>query len=253
MLELSQSGDIATLRIHRPERRNAFTTAMWQALLLHCQALQQRPPRVLLLQGEPGAFCAGADIEETARLVADPAQLAHNNSVVSAAQRALAALPLATLAVIDGPCFGGGFGLAASCDFRIGSPRAQFAVTPARLGLLYSLEDTAAVLRLVGDARTRRLLLRGERLDATTALQWGVLDELAEPDALAARCAARVQELAAQSRTAVAGIKATLTALHSGDAVQQAQVRQVYDRAFAGADFAEGAAAFLAKRPPRFL
>ncbi len=265
MIDYQQNGAIARLTVNRADKKNAFTAAMWRELLGHCQAVQAAlargtadAPRVLLLQGQPGVFCAGADLQEMTLLVQDPEALAANNAVVTQAQLALENLPLPTLAVVDGPCFGGGFGLAAACDFRIGSTRSRYAITPARLGLVYSLEDTRRVLRLLGDARTRLMLLRSLQLDAATALQWGVLDAVFEPAELAAAATARAHELALQSPTSMAGIKATLACLAhpctpAVDAARaQAIARAACDAAFTGPDFAEGAAAFLARRPPNF-
>lgn len=258
MIDLKFDGLLATLHIRRAAKMNALDSAMWQQLLGHCQTLARRlvaaadAPRVLLLRGEPGAFCAGADIGEMSVLVQDAAALAASNRIVAQAQQALEQLPLPTVAVIDGPCFGGGFGLAAACDFRIGSSRSRFAITPARLGLLYSIEDTRRVVALVGDTRARRLLMRSERLDATQALAWGVLDALVEPELLDTTAQAWAEGLAAQSPTSMAGIKATLGWLSGRGAASQAQVRESFDAAFTGADFAEGAQAFLGRREPRF-
>jgi len=125
-------------------------------------------------------------------------------------------------------------------------------VTPATLGLLYSIEDTRRLVRLVGDARARRLLLRGERLDAATALAWGAVDAVVEPEALPALAEAWSDALAAGSRTSMAGIKATLALLAGHGTLTEGEVRAAFDAAFEGADFAEGSAAFLARRPPRF-
>ena len=259
MIEYSQEGACGRLTITRPEKKNAFTTAMWTELLRLCNGLCAQiesraaaAPRVLLLQGQPGIFCAGADIAEMNELVLDAAALAANNVVVSAAQMALQCLPLPTIAVIDGPCFGGGFGLAAACDFRLGSTRSSFAITPARLGLLYSLEDTRRVLALVGAARARRLLLRSERLDAEQALDWGVLDALLEPGLLMQTAQGWADGLAAQSATSMAGIKASIGHLLNDGTRSEALVRSAFDAAFVGVDFKEGAAAFLAGRAPRF-
>ena len=260
MIHLLLEPPIATLAIRRPEKKNAFTTAMWAALAEHVAALSAaasapgngQGARALQLIGSDGIFCAGADIAETQARVADPAALAANNRIVSAAQLALERLPLPTVAVIDGPCFGGGTGLAAACDFRLASTRASFAVTPAVLGLLYSIEDTRRLVRLVGDARARRLLLRGERLDAATALAWGLVDAVVEPADLPALADRWLQPLAAASRTAIAGLKATLGFVNGSGAFEEADIRERYDAAFEGADFAEGAAAFLQRRAPRF-
>jgi len=254
MIELHRDGNTATLRIQRADKMNAITTAMWRALHEACNALvaPAETARVLRVEGQPGAFCAGADIAEMSALLADAAALADNNAVVAAAQMALERLPLPTLAVIDGPCFGGGFGIAAACDFRLASTRSSFAVTPSTLGLLYSVEDTRRLVRLVGDARARRLLLRGERLDAATALAWGAVDAVVEPHALPALAQSWCDALAAQSRTSMAGIKATLALLAGDAATREADVRAAFTAAFSGPDFAEGAAAFGARRPARF-
>ena len=254
MIELHRSGKTATLRIQRAEKKNAFTTAMWRALHEACMALNAptESARVLRIEGQPGTFCAGADIAEMTTLLADAAALAENNAVVAAAQMSLERLPLPTIAVIDGPCFGGGFGIAAACDFRLASTRSSFAVTPSTLGLLYSIEDTRRLVRLVGDAHARRLLLRGERLDAATALAWGAVDAVVAPDALAALATSWSDALAAQSRTSMAGIKATLALIAGDPAARETEVRAAFTAAFTGADFAEGAAAFVARRAPRF-
>ena len=259
MIELTRQGATAVLTVRRAEKKNAFTEAMWRGLLMHCQQLaaelqnaSSQAPRVLLLQGQPGVFCAGADIEEMQSLVNDAQKLAVNNAVVKQAQLALENLPLPTVAVIDGPCFGGGFGIAAACDFRIGSTRCLFAITPARLGLLYSLEDTRRVVALVGVPRAKRLLMRAERLDARTALAWGVLDELVAPEMLAATAQRWAEELAAQSATSQAGIKATIGLITGNGHLDEPQVRAAFDAAFKGRDFAEGTAAFLQRRAPKF-
>ncbi len=257
MLELHSDGLLARLTIRRPEKKNAMSEAMWRALGEHCAAIGERiaqggGPRVLLVQGDGGAFCAGADIDEMTELVRDAACMAANNHTVAQAQLALERLPLPTIALIDGACFGGGFGIAAACDFRIGTPRSLFAITPARLGLLYSVEDTRRVVALVGAARAKRLLMRSERLDADTALRWGVLDALVESAELGATAQRWADELTAQSATSLAGIKATIGLITGNGALAEAQVREAFDAAFKGADFAEGAAAFVAKRAPRF-
>jgi enoyl-CoA hydratase len=255
MLHLQSDGVTARLSIRRPEKKNAFTTAMWRSLHEHCAALaanSESAPRVLLVQGEPNAFCAGADIAEMTELVRDPAAMARNNATVAAAQLALEHLPLPTIAVIDGPCFGGGLGIAAACDFRIASTRASFAVTPARLGLLYSIEDTRRLVRVLGDHHARRLLMRGDTLDAATAQEWGLLDALVEPAQLEATAQVWAEGFATRSRTSMAGLKATLAFVGGSGAHAEGQVRAAFDAAFRGPDFAEGAAAFLARREPQF-
>jgi enoyl-CoA hydratase len=259
MLEFTEdaASRIARLSICRAEKKNAMSEAMWRTLLQHCEALSARAregqaPRVLLLQGHPGVFCAGADIEEMQGLARNPPLMAANNQLVTLAQQALHHLPLATVAVIDGPCFGGGFGLASACDFRLGSTRARLAIPPARLGLVYCIEDTRRVVALVGAARARRLLMRAEQLDASTALAWGALDVVVAPEELPALAQTWASELAALSPTALAGAKQTLQFITGEGRLSEDEVRLRYDAAFGGPDFAEGMAAFLAKRLPQF-
>lgn len=264
MIELQTNGPVARLTLARPERRNAMNRRMWQDLLDHCRALHSQATnpgavRVVVLAGAPGLFCAGADIEEMAALLgggagqgARAADLPALHALINDAQLALERLPLPTVALVDGACIGGGFGLAAACDLRLGTARAQFAITPARLGLVYSLEDTRRVVALVGAARARRLLLTSERLDAATALDWGVLDALVPADELEATAQRWIDGLAAQSPNALAGIKATVAHLTGHPDVGEAQVRALYEAAIRGQDLAEGTAAFLARRAPRF-
>ena len=253
MITLDLEGSVARLTIRRPHKRNAMTLAMWQQLLQHSQTLAATPQvRVAIIRGEGGAFCAGADIEEMAQIAQDPAALRAQHALICQAQLALERLPQATIAAVDGPCFGGGFGIAAACDFRMATPHSEFAITPARLGIVYSVEDTRRVVALVGIARARRLLLRSERLVAQAALGWGVVDRVVEPEAMDAELMAWGTQLARQSPTSVAGMKATLGWLSGNGAHDEAQVRALADAAFDSADFAEGTRAFLEGRAPRF-
>jgi enoyl-CoA hydratase/carnithine racemase len=259
MIEFELNDGIARITIDRAEKKNAFTQQMWRTLAQHCENFQaawlakaDHAPRAVILQGVPGAFCAGADIQELHAALQDPLAMASNHAAVLSAGLALTNLPMPTMAVIDGPCFGGGFALAAACDFRIGSTRCSFAITPARLGLLYGLEDTRLVVRLIGDAKARRMLMRSERIGAAKAFDWGILDTLVEPGALADLSAQRAQEMARSSRTSMAGIKATLGLLSNLSPTTAAQLHADFESAFRGPDFAEGAKAFLERREPQF-
>lgn len=253
MITLDLEGPLARLTIRRPHKRNAMTLAMWEQLLAHCATLAASDSaRVVVVRGEGGAFCAGADIEEMAQIAQDPAALRAQHALICRAQLALERLPMATLAAVDGPCFGGGFGIAAACDFRLATPHSEFAITPARLGIVYSVEDTRRVIALVGVARARRLLLRSERLVAQAAHDWGVVDRVVDPEALDTEVQAWATQLARQSPTSVAGMKATLGWLAGDDAHDEAQVRALADAAFDSRDFNEGTRAFLEGRAPRF-
>jgi enoyl-CoA hydratase/carnithine racemase len=247
---VERRGRVLHLRIQRPQQRNALATADWAALA--AAIADPGDARVLVLCGVPGAFCAGADIGELGELLREPSRFAASNAVVQDAQRALAALPLATIAAIDGACVGGGLGLAVACDFRLATARSRFAITPAKLGLVYSPDDTRRLAAVVGPARARELLLTGRTLDAVAAEAVGLLTRRIDDDGLEAAVDALVEALLALSPTAIAGIKQVLAHVSGDPAVDAAAARRAFEASFHSADFAEGARAFLERRPPKF-
>lgn len=243
---------VARLRINRPDKRNALATRHWAVLESCLREIHASTAKLLLLEGIPGAFSAGADIEELGELLMEPHAFAASNAQVQRTQLALQRSPLTTIAVIDGACVGGGLGLALACDFRIGTARSRFALSPAKLGLVYSPEDSRRLVNTVGLARAREMLLTGRPLDAPAALQWGLLNWLVVDGGLDDLVVTLVAELQQTSAGARAGIKQVLAYLGGDDRTDHAAATAAFNDAFSSADFAEGARAFLAKRPPRF-
>lgn len=243
---------VAHIVIARPEKRNALATRHWAALEAALETVQASAAHVLVLSGSPGAFSAGADIDELGEMLAEPARFVASNAVVQRTQLTLQRLPQTTLAVIDGACVGGGLGLALACDLRLASARSKFAITPAKLGLVYSADDSRRLVHAVGMARARELLLTGRLLDAATAAVWGLVHQVAEVDALADAEAAWVDGLRATSGQARRAIKTVLAHLGGDAGVDATQADAAFHEAFHSSDFAEGAAAFLGKRPPQF-
>ncbi|WP_416908814.1 MAG: enoyl-CoA hydratase-related protein [Polymorphobacter sp.] len=251
-LRLEQDGAVARLLIDRPARRGAMDQSMWKALpALVSAAMDDPATRLLILSGAaPGQFCAGADIAEFARASAEPAWRARNSAAIRATQLALARAPKPTLALVDGDAIGGGCGLAMACDLRIASPRARFGITPAKLGLVYPLHDTRLLVELVGPAQARRLLYSGRIIGAEEALRIGLVQIVAE-DAAAEAAAFAVDVInasPASQRASKAIIQRIIEGAHDDDEGSMGD----FDAAFTGADFTEGVAAFLAKRPPKF-
>lgn len=245
-------GRVARLRINRPAKRNALASVHWAAIERCLGEIHASDAQILVLEGVPGAFSAGADIVELAELLADPSGFVTSNAQVQRTQLALQRSPLTTIAVIDGVCVGGGLGLALACDFRLGSTRSRFGLSPTKLGLVYSPEDSRRLANTVGLARSREMLLTGRLLYAATALEWGLLNRIAGDDGVDAALTTLLTELEAGSASARAGIKQVLAYLGGDDQADHAEATAAFNDAFASEDFAEGAAAFLAKRKPDF-
>jgi enoyl-CoA hydratase/carnithine racemase len=247
-LRLTTSGAIATLLIDRPDKRNAFNQAMWQALPdLLAQAMADPAVRVLILaSAADGIFCAGADIGELLANKDDAGWRAANQAAINRAQYELARAPKPTIAFIDGDCVGGGCGLALACDIRVATPRARIGITPAKLGLVYPLHDTKLLVDLVGPGQAKRMLFTGALLDAEEALRIGLVDVIADgPNDLAAT-------IAAASPYSCREIKGFVSRILDGQADDDAATLAVFADAFTGPDFLEGTTAFVEKRTPEF-
>lgn len=234
------SDGIATVVIDHPAKRNAMTDPMWAALPPLLTALAADPAvRVLVLTGAGDTFCAGADISTLASGAGAAQHLA------GAAEEALAAFPKPTLAVIRGFCVGGGCQLAAACDLRFAAEDARFGVTPAKLGIVYPASSTRRLAALVGPATAKYLLFSGELIGTERALRTGLLDEVLPAAGLDARVAEFTQVLAGRSQLTQAAAKEFAAGRTDRDAYWAGQAR-------GSGDTAEGVAAFLERRAPRF-
>ena len=247
-LRLETEGTIARLLIDRPKKRNAFNQAMWRELPgLLTRADADPAVRVIVVEAAGGGvFCAGADIGELMANRENEAWLAANQAAINTAQWELARSPKPTIAMIDGDCVGGGCGLALACDIRLATPRARLGITPAKLGLVYPLHDTKLLIDAVGASQARRIMFTGALLGADEALRIGLIDDLAESaEALAGT-------IAANSLDSTRAIKRFVRRILDGQTEDDADTLRIFADAFAGADFREGADAFLAKRKPAF-
>ena len=247
-LRLTTDGPQATLWIDRAEKRNCFNLAMWQALPnLLAQAAAMPGLRLLVLRSaQGGAFCAGADIAELLANKDDPSFRAANQQAINRAQFELARFVMPTLAFVEGDCIGGGCGLAMACDLRVATPKARFAITPAKLGLVYPLHDINLLVELVGVGQAKRLLFTGGLIDAAEALRIGLVEMIADD----------IGELAAPilaaSPYSTAAIKGLVRRVSDGQSEDDAATLAIFAEAMVSADFAEGASAFVAKRRPNF-
>ncbi|MEV5678129.1 enoyl-CoA hydratase/isomerase family protein [Streptomyces sp. NPDC052164] len=239
-LEHGVADGVATVVISNPAKRNAMTAAMWRALPDLLERLAADPAvRVLVLTGAGDTFCAGADISSLRDSSGDPQMLA------VAAEEALAAFPLPTLAAVRGFCVGGGSQLAAACDLRFAEEGASFGVTPAKLGIVYPSSSTRRLVSLIGPAATKHLLFSGELIDTRRALRSGLVDEVLPPGGLDRRVEAYAGILTSRSRLTQAAAKEFAAGRQDRDGYWAEQAR-------GSGDTAEGVAAFLERRTPRF-
>ncbi|WTB87513.1 enoyl-CoA hydratase/isomerase family protein [Streptomyces cellulosae] len=236
----SVNDSVATVVIRHPAKRNAMTAAMWAALPPLLGALADDPAvRALVLTGDGGTFCAGADISTLQGSPLEAQRLA------VAAEEALAAFPKPTLAAVRGHCVGGGAQLAAACDLRFAEEGARFGVTPAKLGIVYPSSATRRLVSLVGPATAKYLLFSGELIGTERALRTGLVDEVLPEGALDERVAEFTRVLASRSLLTQAAAKEFADGRTDRD-------DHWHMTAAASDDTEEGVTAFLERRAPRF-
>jgi enoyl-CoA hydratase/carnithine racemase len=182
----AKASPLAFLTLNRPEMRNAFTIPMIEGLLLGLEEAKKDPEvRVLIIQGEGGAFSAGGNIKE----MAEGKLVSWNMKKylwehVQRVPLALEDFEKPVIASIDGPAFGGGFGLALACDLRVCSHRATFCSTFARIGLAPGDGEGYFLPRLVGLGKALDILLTGRVIYSEEALRIGIVDRVVPSETL---------------------------------------------------------------------
>ncbi len=249
---------VVRLTISNPAKRNALDHPILDAIseTLAELAAPEAAARCVVITGAHGMFSAGYDIgeipddefeERAERLVAHP---------FTQAIDALEAFPLPTLAVLPGHTIGGGLELALSCDLRVAQEDIKLGMPPAKLGLVYSHTGLRRFIDAIGAARTRELFLLGSYIDAPTALAWGLVNRLAEPEQLEAHALAVATELAGNAPLSQAGNKRVIAALLHAEAELPADVEaeliELRRASFASEDMREGMRAFAERRAPRW-
>ena len=247
-------GRIARLTLQNPQALNAMSHGMWLGFKEAIEYVSlEKEVRVLILTGEGDrAFSAGADITEFPITYESEITTSTYNNAVRNAQASLAELSIPTIAEIRGICFGGGCGLALHCDLRFVSTSSRFAITPARLGLAYSFQDTARLVSLVGPACAKDILMSGRVIEAQEALNIGLVNRVVEKDKLNSVVSKYAVDLGAMSKTSISIAKETIESILRGDISASPELKSAFDATFSGSDFSEGYAAFLEKRSPKF-
>ena len=253
-LSLKAADGVAIITIDRPEKRNAMSLEMWQAMSdLVTTAANNRAVLTIVLRGvDQTAFAAGADIEEMLQITGSEDKTWRLMDAVRNAEQALADCPKPTIAMISGICIGGGVELALGCDLRFASENARFAIPPAKLGLVYSLASTHRLIRLVGLGRARDLLYSARSFDAQEALRVGFVERVFAQDELEGNTMEYVRTLSQRSQYSIRAAKAVSTAAIEGGTDEDNAIRMIRGGAFSNEDLKEGLDAFVNKRQPRF-
>ena len=203
-LTITREGGLAVVALGRPDARNALNVELISELGRAALELRdERDISAVILTGDDRSFSAGADRKD-ARIFAptDRTILDHwkDTEAGSQAARAWESLPGITIAAIEGFAIGGGFTLAMACDFRVMSEAAFIQIPEVPLGFNYGWNSIPRMVNLIGPARTKRVVVLGEKVEAAAALDWGLVDylapegqALARARALAARCMALPQ------------------------------------------------------------
>jgi len=250
-VELSRIGDIALIKLNRPEALNALSFSILEEIGNVIDEVSSSDARAVLVTGEgEKAFCAGADIKELRnRSLMDQKRGAELGQGVF---QKLSALSMPSIALINGYAFGGGLELALACDFRLAAPTAKMGLPEIKLGLIPGYGGTQRLPRLIGESRALEMILTAETVDATEAERIGLVNRIVDGDLLEAG-----RELAGRmtcfsmpalgfARDAVR--RAAETSLPEGLKCEA----ELSALAYQTEDAEEGMAAFEEKRKPEF-
>ena len=245
---------VATLRLRNPARRNAISTAMWDQLGAFAARVGARQDiRLVVIRGDGDkAFSAGADVTGFATARSGTENARAYDDLVEETCRLIEAIAQPTLAVIIGACMGAGASLAASCDLRLATGDAFFAVPAAQLGLGYDPRGIKRCLRVFGPEATREMIFTAERLPAGRAGELGVVSAVVAAKDIDRVAAEWITRIVANAPLTIKAAKVAIRAHLADDAKILAEAERLYAAADASADYAEGRLAFAEKRPPRF-
>ncbi len=243
---------ILTLTLNRPDKLNALSGEALSHLAEIFSAAKNNPQvKALLLTGSGKAFCAGADISRLAECNAQSGyQFACQGQEVF---RQLETLGKPSLAAVNGFAFGGGCELAIAATLRIAATTAQFGQPEVKLGIIPGYGGTQRLARLIGKGRALDLCLTGRFINAETALNWGLVSEVVEPEALLAKSKHFLKQILLMAPLAVASVMEVIDHGYDLSLDEALHLEAIhFAKVCASQDKQEGVSAFLAKRPAQF-
>src|ERR1700733_4835998 len=250
-LHLEFAGEIATITLNRPEKRNAISSEMIAEILAAFSEVEASPARVLIITGAGKAFCSGMDLDALKALATQsPAEHLEDARRLAQMCRRIWSFPKLTIAAVNGHAIAGGCGIATLCDFTIAVPEAKFGYPEVRIGFLPAVVSVF-LTRQIGEKRARDLLLTGRILTAEEAKQIGLVNHIVEPDKLMDAARIYAASLVESSPSSIERTKRLLTESAAAE-VDAALADAIAENASirATADFREGLSSFLEKRRP---
>ena len=251
-----KSGDIARIIFNQPEKRNAVSLEMWEAVEAALDAFEVDPEvRILILSGAGGkAFVSGADISKFESERASEEGVARYNATTKRVYDKLEAFPKPTIAQINGFCIGGGVALSLSCDMRICGKGSQFAVPAAKLGLGYGFPGINRLVNVVGPSFAKEIFFTARRFDAEESRIMGLVNRVVEDEDVAQVAEDTAKMIAANAPMTVASVKFIVgETLKDESKRDEEECARRVKACFDSQDYVEGRRAFLEKRKPQFV
>lgn len=244
-------GEIATITLNRPDKRNALTPGMIQQM---CDAVAQvrddRTVRVLVVRANGPAFCAGLDLTEMAK------QRAEGEADLGGLEHLLEqieACPHPTIAAVRGDAVAGGCELALHCDIRVAADDARFSMPLARIGLAVPVTLTWKLVDTIGAAKTCELLFTGEAVPAEAAAHLGLANRVVPSDELDSAVESLTRQIARNAPLSVRAMKAFVQrAIAARRSAPREDLEELHRQVRMSQDLSEGLTARREKRPPRF-
>lgn len=252
----SQNELAARIIFNQPEKRNAVSLEMWQAVEGAVDAFRDDSSvRVLVLSGAGGkAFVSGADISKFGSERASEEARTEYNDTLARVYEKIQAFPKPVIAQIDGFCIGGGLGLAVCCDIRICGASSQFAIPAAKLGLGYGFPGINRLANLVGPAFTKEFFFTARRFDAEECRMMGLVNRIVADGEVEAAAIEMAEKIGANAPLTVNSVKYIVNQTQLDESQRDLdKCAELVRGCFESQDYIEGRTAFMEKRKPKFI
>jgi enoyl-CoA hydratase/carnithine racemase len=248
-------GGVGWIVFNNPERLNAISLDMWEALAVIVEHYERDPAvRAIVLKGAGNkAFVAGADISQFEKQRSSAESIAHYDATSARGMQKLTDVSKPTLAMIHGYCLGGGVGIAIACDIRIASETARFGIPAARLGVGYGWPGVKKLVDLVNPAVAKEIFFTARQFSAAEAQAMGLINRVVPEGELENYVRSYCGMIAENAPLTMAAIKVAVREIAKPSAeIDRARCDELVTRCFTSQDYIEGRRAFMEKRKPVF-